>query len=57
MKKMIKFWDIVLITLLGLLGSGCILDPVPEYGVEPLYGVPAALQDADPELRSIESQS
>ena len=52
MKKFIKIWDIILIAAMGFIGSGCILDPpVPEYGVEPMYGVPAAVQDSDADLQ------
>ncbi|MEA2077781.1 MAG: hypothetical protein U9O95_07170 [Candidatus Marinimicrobia bacterium] len=33
---------------MGILGTGCILDPpAPEYGAEPMYGVPAAVQEID----------
>ncbi|MEA3392091.1 MAG: hypothetical protein U9Q91_03840 [Candidatus Marinimicrobia bacterium] len=52
MKKLIKIWDVVLIAIMGILGTGCILDPpAPEYGVVPMYGVPAAVQEADEELQ------
>ena len=52
MKKFIKIWDIILIAVMGLIGSGCILDPpAPEYGVEPMYGVPAAVQDSDTDMQ------
>lgn len=46
MKKLIKLWDVVLIALLGVFGTGCnLLDPPPaEYGVEPMYGVPYSIQ-------------
>ena len=41
MKKMIKIWDIILVSLLGLLALGCrrtILEPPPaEYGPPPDY--------------------
>lgn len=48
MKKLIKIWDVVLIAIMGILGTGCILDPpAPEYGAEPMYGVPAAVQEID----------
>lgn len=41
MKKLYKLWDLLLLSALGVLGSGCILDPPPaEYGPEPLYGIP-----------------
>jgi len=42
MKKIIKFWDILLVALLGILGTGCKIDEPPpaEYGPEPEYGPP-----------------
>lgn len=52
MKKIIKMWDVVLIALMGIIGSGCILDPpAPEYGVEPLYGVQSTIQDSDTNMQ------
>lgn len=51
MKKLSNIWDLILIAIMGMFGTGCILDPppAPEYGVEPLYGVPAAYRTADGE--------
>ena len=49
MKRMLKLWDLLLVAIIGIVGSGCILDPIPEYGVEPLYGVPAVSQDTETE--------
>jgi hypothetical protein len=47
MKKIIKIWDLILVAVMGIVGSGCILDPpAPEYGVEPLYGVQSTIQDS-----------
>lgn len=45
MKKIIKFWDIVLIAILGLFATACnITDPPPaEYGAQPEYGVPSSV--------------
>ena len=42
MKKIIKFWDILLVALLGILGTGCKVEEPPpaEYGPEPEYGPP-----------------
>ena len=42
MKKLIKLWDLLLVALLGLMGTGCnIIEPPPaEYGPEPEYGPP-----------------
>jgi len=52
MKRVIKLWDILLVAIMGFFGTGCLLDPpAPEYGVEPMYGVPAAFQEADEELQ------
>jgi hypothetical protein len=56
-KKLYKFWDLLLLSALGLLGSGCILNPPPaEYGpeplygtVEPLYGVSSVYREAEPD--------
>lgn len=46
MKKIMKIWDLILIAVMGIVGSGCILDPpAPEYGIEPLYGVQSSIQD------------
>ena len=41
MKEIIKIWDILLVALLGILGTSCnINEPPPaEYGPEPEYGV------------------
>jgi hypothetical protein len=51
MKILAKFWDIILIAIMGIFGTGCILDPpAPEYGVEPMYGVPAAVRQTDEDL-------
>jgi hypothetical protein len=51
MKKIIKIWDLILIAVMGIVGSGCILDPpAPEYGVEPLYGVQSIIQDSGADL-------
>jgi len=50
MKKIVKLWDVFLLAVIGIIGSGCILDPpIPEYGVEPMYGVQAEVQDSDSE--------
>jgi hypothetical protein len=40
MKKLIKLWDLLLVALLGMMGTGCnIIEPPPaEYGPEPEYG-------------------
>ncbi|MBW6458722.1 MAG: hypothetical protein K0B52_06125 [FCB group bacterium] len=56
MKTFYKLWDLLLLSALGVLGSGCILDPPPaEYGPQPLYGTPvpeygvsAVYQEAEP---------
>lgn len=48
MKKVIKFWDMVLVAMLGLIGSSCVLEPPPaEYGPQPEYGVPYSVQTSD----------
>lgn len=46
---MIKFWDIILVAIMGIFASGCIHDPVPEYGVEPMYGVITSKQETTQE--------
>jgi hypothetical protein len=48
MKKVIKAWDMVLVAMLGLIGSACVLEPPPaEYGPQPEYGVPYSVQTSD----------
>ncbi len=52
LKKMLKIWDVILIGIMGLFGTGCILDPpAPEYGIEPMYGVPASYQEAGEDIQ------
>ena len=52
MKKLATIWDLILIGVMGLFGTGCIFDPpAPEYGVEPMYGVPAAIQEIDEDIQ------
>ncbi|MBN2781174.1 MAG: hypothetical protein JXR21_04350 [Candidatus Marinimicrobia bacterium] len=43
MKKLYTIWNLVLVSVLGVMGSGCVQDPEPEYGVAPLYGVESAV--------------
>jgi len=42
MKKILKFWDLLLVALLGLMGTSCKIEEPPpaEYGPEPEYGPP-----------------
>jgi len=52
MKKLATIWDLILIGVMGLFGTGCFFDPpAPEYGVEPMYGVPAAIQEIDEDIQ------
>jgi len=51
-EKFVKIWNVFLIGMMSLFGTGCILDPpAPEYGVEPMYGVPASYQEADEDIQ------
>ena len=58
MKSLYKCWNLVLIAAMGLFGTACNHDPEPEYGVYPMYGVPAAFRPAiDPfELNNTENE-
>jgi hypothetical protein len=46
MKRLYKCWNTILILIMGILGASCIHEPEPEYGVYPMYGVPAAFRPA-----------